>query len=161
MRRSCVVIAVMLLSSIACGQSHVSTRLNVDRQPIWGPTGYDHVEYYYLPDIDIYYNVPLGRFYYYENSRWTNGTSLPARAQGFDLYSAYKVVVNETTPYRRNAMNRAKYGMFKGRHDQEVIRDSRDTRYVANPRHPEHNAWLKQQKQQSPHDNRNQRPVKR
>jgi hypothetical protein len=146
MRRIVLVIVAMLVSVVALSQIHVSVNVNLDRQPIWGPTGYDHVEYYYFPDIDVFYNVPLGRFYYYENNRWTHGKSLPNRARGFDLYHAYKVVVNEPTPYRKGAIYREKYASLKGRHDQQLIRDSRDTRYFANPNHPEHGNWVKQQK---------------
>jgi hypothetical protein len=36
-----------------------------------------------------------------------------------------------------------------GRHDQQPIRDSRESKYFVNPNHPEHNNWVKQQK----HDN--------
>ncbi|MDP3148558.1 MAG: hypothetical protein Q8N83_05455, partial [Ignavibacteria bacterium] len=34
----------------------------------------------------------------------------------------------------------------KGRHDQQAIRDSRDSKYFVNKNHPEHNNWVKQQK---------------
>jgi hypothetical protein len=44
-------------------------------------------------------------------------------------------------------MHREQYASFKGRHDQQPIRDSRDTKYYVNKNHPEHNNWVKQQKQ--------------
>jgi hypothetical protein len=50
-------------------------------------------------------------------------------------------------------MYRDKYASFKGKHDQQPIRDARDPKYYANPKHPEHNNWVKQQK----HDNGNGR----
>jgi hypothetical protein len=145
-RRPRMTLATVLLVSVAYGQMHVGVKLNVDRQPTWGPTGYDHVEYYYFPDIDVYYNVPRQRFYYCENHRWTNSTVLPPRVAGFDLYRAYKVVVNEAAPYRRNAMIRDKYASLKGRQGQVLIRDSRDARYFSNAGHPEHQNWVNQQK---------------
>jgi hypothetical protein len=76
---------------------------------------------------------------------------LPSRYRGFDLYNSYKVVVNEPAPYRNHNKYRDQYSSFKGRHGQEPIRDSRDSKYYANPNHPEHNNWVKQQK----HDNGN------
>jgi hypothetical protein len=44
-------------------------------------------------------------------------------------------------------MYREKYSSYKGRHDQEVIRDSHDSKYFVNKNHPQHNEWVKQQKQ--------------
>ena len=153
MRYVILLIAAVLLSSTIAAQAQVSVSLNfnVDRQPVWGPTGYDHAEYYYLPDIGVYYNVPQRMYYYNERGRWISRSSLPSRYRNFDLYHSYKVVVNEPTPYRNDKMYREKYVSFKGRHDQEVIRDSHDSKYYVNPNHPEHKNWVKQQK----HDNGN------
>ena len=153
MRRLLVLILAVFLSSTVYAQLSLSVGINVDRQPIWGPTGYDHVEYYYLPDIGVYYNVPRHLFFYNERGRWVSRSSLPSRYRSYDLYHSYKVVVNEPTPYRNDKMYREKYSSYKGRHDQQPIRDSRDPRYFVNKDHPEHNNWVKQQK----HDNGNGR----
>jgi hypothetical protein len=145
-----LIAAVLLLgafSTPASAQVSISFGFNVDRQPIWGPTGYDHVDFYYLPDIDVYYNVPQHRYYYSDRGRWRNSSSLPSRYRGFDLYHSYKVVVNEPTPYLNDQIYRDKYGSYKGHHDQEVIRDSRDPKYFVNPMHPEHKNWVRQHKQ--------------
>lgn len=147
MRHVLVLIAAVLLSSTADAQLSINFSFNVDRQPIWGPAGYDHVEYYYLPDIEVYYYVPQRRFFSYEGGRWISRSSLPSRYRGYDLYNSYKVVVNERTPYRNHETYRDKYSSFKGRRDQQPIRDSRDSKYFVNKNHPEHNNWVKQQKQ--------------
>ncbi len=146
MRRLLVLLVAVLLSSTLNAQISISLGFNIDRQPAWGPTGYDHVEYYYLPDIEVYYNVPQHRYYYNQGGRWISSSSLPSRYRGFDLYNSYKVVVNEPAPYRNHNKYREQYSSFKGRHDQQPIRDSRDSKYYANPNHPEHNNWVKQQK---------------
>jgi hypothetical protein len=153
MRYFLVLFAVALTTTLASAQLHVNVNFNVDRQPIWGPAGYDHVEYYYLPDIEVYYNVSQQRYYYYEGGRWIGRASLPERYRGFDLYNSHKVVVNEPSPYRHHVVYREKYSSFKGRHDQQPIRDSRDERYFVNKNHPQHQAWAQQQK----HDNGNGR----
>ena len=145
-------LGVLFMASTANAQLSISFGFNLDRQPIWGPTGYDHVEYYYLPDIEVYYNVPEHMFYYEDGGRWISRSSLPARYRGYDFYNSYKVVVNERAPYRNHRMYREKYFSYKGRHDQQPIRDSRDEKYFTNKRHPEHNNWVKQQ-----HDNGNDR----
>ncbi len=55
MRNLLVIIAAVFMTSMLDAQIHISFNINVDRQPVWGPTGYDYVEYYYLPDIEVYY----------------------------------------------------------------------------------------------------------
>jgi hypothetical protein len=151
MRYLLVLIAAVLLVSTLNAQMSISFGINVDRQPVWGPTGYDHVEYYYMPDIDVYYNVPQQRFFYNQGGRWISGSSLPSRYRGHDLYNSYKVVINERTPYRNAQKYRTQYASLRDRHDQQSIRDSREEKYFVNKNHPQHNNWVKQQK----HDNGN------
>jgi hypothetical protein len=146
MRYLLVVIAAVFLSCTVEAQLRISLGFNIASQPIWGPTGYDHAEYYYLPDIEVYYNVPQRMFYYNEGGRWISRSSLPSRYRGFDLYNAHKVVVNEPAPYRNHKLYKEKYASYKGSHDQQPIRDSRDSKYFVNANHPEHNNWAKQQK---------------
>jgi hypothetical protein len=148
MRRLLFMILAVFLANTADAQFRINLNFNVDRQPVWGPTGYDHVEYYYLPDIGVYYNVPQRMYYFNERGRWISRSSLPPRYRGFDLYSSYKVVLNERTPYRNDRKYREQYASYKGRHDQQPIRDARDEKYYVNPNHPEHQKWVKQQQQE-------------
>jgi len=128
-------------------QINFNLNLNWDSQPTWGPSGYDYVENYYLPEIDIYYNVPLNRFYYNSGGLWRNSSNLPSNYSNYDLYNSYKVVVNEQKPWLNHKIYRDKYASNKGQHDQQLIRDSRDSKYFVNKNHPEHNKWAQQQKQ--------------
>ncbi len=52
---------VLALIMYKPSQAQVSVQINIGDQPEWGPTGYDHVDYYYLPDYDIYYgnHIPI------------------------------------------------------------------------------------------------------
>jgi hypothetical protein len=113
----------------ANAQLSINLNINVGSQPTWGPTGYDHVEYYYLPDIDCYYYVPGQQFVYQNGSQWVWKSSLPPQYNNYDLYNGYKVVVNKPKPYLHNAVYRTKYSSYKGRRDQPMIRDSRDAKY--------------------------------
>ncbi|MDP2207673.1 MAG: hypothetical protein Q8K98_02710 [Bacteroidota bacterium] len=146
MRYFFVFIAAVLLVSTLQAQVSVRLNFNLDRQPVWGPTGYDYVEYYYLPDIEVYYYVPQHRFFYYDRGRWISRSALPLRFRNYDFYNSYKVVVNEQKPYRKHKTYKEKYSSYKGRHDQQPIRDSGDSKYFVNKNHPEHNNWVKQQK---------------
>jgi len=122
-------------------QPSVSFSVNIGVQPMWGPVGYDHAEYYYMPDIETYYYVPKHRFIYLEGDRWVTRTALPQRYRGYDLYTIHKVVINEPRPYLRHHEYRERYVSYRGRHEQEVIRNSHESRYWENKHHPEHARW--------------------
>jgi hypothetical protein len=126
-----ILTAVLLVSCLvfkADAQLRISLGFNIGSQPDWGPTGYDHVSYYYMPDIDAYYDVPNHQYVYLENNSWIHGPALPARYH-FDPYNSYKVVVNDRNPWERATTYRTKYRSFRGRRGQTVIRDSHDTKY--------------------------------
>jgi hypothetical protein len=108
--------------------AQISLSLNIGSQPDWGPVGYDHADYYYMPDIDAYYDVTNHLYVYNENNVWVHRAYLPERYH-FDRYNTYKVVVNERNPWERNAAMRTRYASYRGRTGQAVIRDSHDARY--------------------------------
>jgi len=147
MRYFFVLIVVLLLTCTIEAQVSFSINFNLDSQPAWGPTGYDYVEYYYLPDIEVYYCVPQHRYYFNERGRWRYSSHLPSRFGNYDFYNSYKVVVNEQKPWRNHETYKEKYFSYKDRHDQQPIRDSQDSKYFVNKNHPEHNKWVQQQKQ--------------
>lgn len=129
------------IANLATAQISLGVNLNIGSQPVWGPVGYDHVDNYYLPDIDVYYNVPKRQYIYLDRGQWISVSSLPARYSSYDLYKGYKVVINEDRPYRNAAMYRTKYAGYKNNHSQQVIRNSHDEKYFVNRGHPEHNKW--------------------
>jgi hypothetical protein len=132
MKKSIFIAAIIfscLSIKVADAQISVSLGVNIGSQPDWGPVGYDHADYYYMPDINAYYEVPTHRYVYYENNVWVHRTYLPARYSNYDRYHGYKVVVNERNPWERNDIYRTRYANYRGRRDQVIIRDSRDDRY--------------------------------
>jgi hypothetical protein len=126
-----IFVAVLLVGSLTAklADAQISFSLNIGSQPAWGPTGYDHAEFYYMPDIDTYYDVPNHQYVYLNGNTWTRSGSLPPRYANYDVYHGYKAVINQPTPWRNAATYRTKYAGYRGRHDQAVIRDSRDQRY--------------------------------
>jgi len=124
-------ICVIILSALYYkADAQVNVNINIGRQPVWGPPGYDYVHYYYLPDYDVYYDVPRGMFVYFDLGRWNFGASLPPRYGHYDVYHSYKVVVNDRDPWLRHKYYRSHYEGYRGRR-QEIIRDSHDGRYFA------------------------------
>lgn len=108
-------------STTVNAQVHVNVNFNINSQPEWGPVGYDYVEYYYLPDIDVFYNVPRQQFVYINGGRWIFAASLPVRYRSYDIYRGYKVVVNDPYPYKRCDVYRARYGRYKGWYGRQVV----------------------------------------
>lgn len=138
-----IIIGAVLFLSAACfkdaaAQVRVNVNFNIGSQPVWGPVGYDYVEYYYLPDIEAYYYVPTRQFVYMSGSRWIFSASLPPRYRNYDLYSGYKVVVNRPRAYRYYNEDRRRYGGYRGNHSQVIIRNSDDSRYYEVKGHPKY-----------------------
>jgi hypothetical protein len=121
---STIVATSLLINKPADAQFQAS--INIGIQPAWGPSGYDYAENYYLPDVEAYYNVPRRQFVYFDRGNWVYASSLPGRCENYDLYSGYKVVLNERDPWFHFNNHRAQYASFRFRHDQGMIRDGRN-----------------------------------
>jgi hypothetical protein len=142
MKKQIILIALILGTCFGhVAHAQVNIQANIGIQPLWGPTGYDHVDYYYMPDIDAYYDVTNRQYVYNENNSWVTRPSLPPRYAHYDMYHSYKAVVNEREPWRNNDRYRKQYAGYRGRHDQQVIRDSRDRKYWENENHPQHGKY--------------------
>ena len=152
-----IIVAFFLwsLPNISNAQVSADPKVNLDSQPAWGPAGYDYVEYYYLPDINIYYYVPQHGYYFYAKRQWFYSSTLPSLYNNFDFYNSYKIVMNEQAPWRNNETHIEKYSSYKGRHDQPLIRDTRNTNYSVNKNHPG-NSQFEQQNDNNGNDKSNQ-----
>ena len=113
---------VLLLSNLATAQ--VSVNVNLGTPPAWGPVGYTEVEYYYLPDVETYYDVRSSRFIYYNGSTWIRSKYLPRKYRGYDLYGGYKVVLNDyhgSSPYVHFNNHKVKYHKgYNGGHQKTI-----------------------------------------
>jgi hypothetical protein len=76
-------------------QAQVSVNVNVGTPPPWGPEGFPSVNYYYLPDVEAFYDVPSSMFIYNSGGVWVHRAYLPTRYRSYDLYSGYKVVMTD------------------------------------------------------------------
>ncbi len=103
---------------------------NINKQPAWGPVGYDTANYYYMPDINIYYDVANALFYYLSGGTWVSTKYLPVKYKSYDLYSLFKVVINnETNPWNNNKTHKKQYKTYKNDKTQTAIRYSPDSKY--------------------------------
>ena len=91
-------------------QAQVNVNVNIGA-PAWGPVGYTEVRYYYLPDIEVYYDIPTAMFIYFDSGGWVRTTYLPRRYRHYDLYGAYKVCLHDygPNPYIYYKKHKVKY----------------------------------------------------
>jgi len=91
-------LAVVLLSVI------IFTGCNTYRQgtyglqtsyenPQWAPPYYNGARYYYLPDIECYYDVYTREFIFLNNARWIYSPYIPSIYPDFNLNNCFVVVV--------------------------------------------------------------------
>lgn len=144
-------IAVLLIAASSV-QSQLSVSVHLGSPPTWGPVGYSSVHYYYLPDIEAYYDVDAQLFIYFVGNQWVRRSYLPTRYRNYDLYHGYKVVMTDYrghTPYTYFKQHKVKYA--KGYHGtpQRNYRDanrndndnkSRQVKQVKNQRNDNHDS---------------------
>ncbi len=111
-------------------EAQVRVSVNINIQPAWGPSGYDYVEYYYIPELDIYYDIINSLFYYNNRGRWYSAPYLPAAYGYYDFYSLYKVVLNDIHyPWRYNMRHRRLYSRYCYNYAQVPIFYMSNNRY--------------------------------
>ncbi|GAA6767119.1 hypothetical protein AAFH68_30670 [Flavobacterium sp. CGRL1] len=112
-----IAIAGLFLLVANATQAQVSINVNIGTPPAWGPAGYSEMEYYYLPDIEAYYDVRASQFIYFGRGKWVRTTYLPRQYRNYDLYGGYKVVLTDyhgRTPYVYFDRHKVKY--YRGYH---------------------------------------------
>lgn len=93
-------------------EAQVSLSVNIGTAPSWGPSGYSDVDYYYLPDVEAYYDIRATQFIYLYDGRWIRSRYLPRQYRNYDLNNGYKVVLNDyhgSRPYTNFRSNRTRY----------------------------------------------------
>ncbi len=103
----------MILAVAGTAQGQLSVNVHIGTAPAWGPRGYDNARYYYLPDVDAYYDVNTAMFIYISGNTWIRRSYLPQRYHNYNLYRGRKVVMNNyhgNSPYYNHKVYRAKYG---------------------------------------------------
>lgn len=119
-----LILKCCMIASLIFAQPHhaqVNINVNLGVQPAWGPVGYDYVEYYYLPDIEMYYSVPARKYIYFHRGQWIWVSTLPSWCRHYDLYSGYKVIINEPRPYFHFDQHKIKYHKYKNYHGKQKV----------------------------------------
>jgi cytochrome c556 len=108
----------------------VNININLNSQPAWGPVGYEVANFYYFPDLNIYFDINNSLFYYLSGSRWISNRYLPNKYSRYDLYSLYKIVINDDPqPWLNHKVYKKQYSGYKNNRTQTPIRYSTDSKY--------------------------------
>ncbi|MFV8361421.1 hypothetical protein [Flavobacterium sp. LS1P3] len=110
-----IIAGIILFASANTMQAQVSVNVNIGSPPAWGPVGYSSVDYYYLPDIQAYYDIRATQFIYFGGGKWVRSRNLPTQYRNYNLYNGYKVVLNDyhgASPYNNFKNHKVKY--YKG-----------------------------------------------
>lgn len=119
-----MVVGVFLFTNQAEAQVRVNVNLNIGR-PSWGLPGNYPGDYYYMPEIDTYYDIPQRQFIYFDGRGWVYASELPYMYSDYDLYNGYKVVINEPRPYLHADIYRQRYNRYYNTYHPRVIIGSR------------------------------------
>ena len=110
--------------------------------PVWAPKAPATVKYYYLPDIQTYYDVPAQRYIYNNNGTWVRTASLPTYYKGYNLRSGRTVYLTDyrgNTPYILYNQHIVKYkgnGKWKRNdHDNGLHKGQNKQHYEDNDDH--------------------------
>ena len=79
--------------------------------PVWGSTVTTQ-EYYYLPDIESYYDIPKSEFIYLNNGSWIRSKNLPKQYRNYNLKKGKVIVIHDyrgDRPYAYFQNHKKKY----------------------------------------------------
>lgn len=85
---------ILIFGSTGCDTtSYISTGVHYSN-PSWAPPYSPGVRYYYMPDIEVYYDLSDQEFIYLNNGQWLFSYSLPPIYSWYDLYNGFVIALN-------------------------------------------------------------------
>jgi hypothetical protein len=114
----------LLFIATTQSQAQVSVNVNFGTPPVWAPADRVETQYYYLPEVDAYYDVPAQRFIYISNGGWIRSERLPARYSNYDLRGGRVVYLTDyrgNSPYVYHKKHKVKYVTTSYRQPKKVV----------------------------------------
>jgi hypothetical protein len=128
-----------LIAFTISSKAQVSVNVNLGTPPVWARAAPPEVHYYYLPDIEVYYDVPARRYIYLRNGRWQRSAALPSYYRGYDLYKGRTVYLTDyrgNRPYAYYKTHQIKYkgnGNWKNKTYYKNASNKGNGKYKSNP----------------------------
>ncbi|MBB3054113.1 hypothetical protein [Mucilaginibacter gotjawali] len=73
------------------------------------PVNEDGDDYYYLPDLGVYYNVTDQYYVYFDGNEWITAEYLPGAYRDYDWRNARRFEVRANRPYMHDDVYRSRY----------------------------------------------------
>ena len=122
MKKLFLLIVSMAFFSTQNMDAQVSVSVNFGTPPVWAPADRVEVQYYYLPDIDVYYDVPHQQYIYLYNRTWIRASVLPSRCRNYNLRNGNIVYLTDyrgNSPYMYHKKHKLKY--YRPEPSQRVV----------------------------------------
>jgi hypothetical protein len=121
MKKSIILSAILfscLAFNSAKAQVSIHVGLNIPVRPVYVPAPEpvyddnfdDSDDYYYLPEVEAYYSIPLNRYFYMDGSRWISAAYLPGAYRNYDWRSARRFEIRGRRPYMNHNVYRGRWG---------------------------------------------------
>jgi hypothetical protein len=88
------VLAVSLSGLTSCDLPSIITAGIQYSNPSWAPPYSPGVRYYYMPDIETYYDLTDQEFVCLNNGQWLFSPTLPSMYSGYDLFNGFVISLN-------------------------------------------------------------------
>jgi hypothetical protein len=124
MRKFRLLLFCLVFLVAGTAKAQISVHFDLGSPPMWAPVEHAEARYYYLPDVQAYYDVQSSMFIYYEGRNWVHRSYLPNRYRNYNLYGGYKVPMkgyHGNTPYTNFDEYRNKYARGRNREYQKTI----------------------------------------
>lgn len=93
-----ILFSISILVGVAvlpgCFSSQETASRDRYNAPDWAPAYESGVRYYYIPDIETYYDVANKQYIYLDQGHWISSLDLPPVYRGYDLYNGYSVMLD-------------------------------------------------------------------
>lgn len=92
--------------------AQVNINVNVNTLPEWAPAEYiPETRYYYMPELEVYYDIPSKMYIYYHKNGWVRNKRLPKHYHKHSLNRYHKVSLYDIgpNPYAYHNSHRVKY----------------------------------------------------
>ncbi len=90
---------IILFAAASTSQAQVSINVNIGApavvvRPAWVPQNHVNVDFYYLPDVQAYFDVNASLYVYLNNGNWCRSRYLPVQYRNYDLVHARRIALN-------------------------------------------------------------------
>lgn len=89
-------------------------KANAQNYPPWAPPYYVGARYYYMPDIETYYDIDNQDFIYLDNGQWLFINALPPMYSDYNLYNGFFITLNNSVyqPWMHHHLYVANYPRY-------------------------------------------------